>query len=355
MPIFKKIIVLGCLIVCFNVSIFLAYSIENWEIDKKEVHALFVLSQEVNIHQIQLVQLKDQEVQINRQIKETNELVFQSKSKQEILLNRYANYLKNKQVKGQYYYLEQLIQANTLRKFLDKIYAFHILEKSTTRLHDEIVEETSLLELRNKELMAFNAQNQKLIEETELELANFVRKKEALDELLKKYEANQAFMRYFKDLEIRWKKIQPTFIDKINAFNLLISDQVLPESIFDIKVVNNKLHATLVEERFNKALKEQSIVSDMSFIFSTRGVEIYFETLKVKLFGDFILESPQKIVFEVKEGFFEDQMVSHMVIKYFLDQKNIQFDLSTMLGKSKIEKIKSQHKEVELIIQMRLF
>lgn len=353
--ILKKMIVFGCLFIFLGLPCFAGQGSVEWEVDKEAVHAFFVLSQEVAIHQLQLESLKEEQVQIDRKIVMTSELMSQSKIKQEKLLKQYALYLKNRQVQGNYYYIEQLIQSNSIRSFLDKVYAYHILEQTTNRLYDEIIGETEFLTTKTKELNVLKAQNKKVIESSAFELNNMVRKRESLNVLLKKYEGDQAFMAYLKALENRWQSIQPTFLDKINTFNILISDQILPESIFNINITNNKIYATLVEERFNEALKDQSKVADMSFNFSTRGVDINFESLNVKLFGVFILDSPQKIIFEVKEGYFEDQVLSQMVIDYFLKQKNIQFDLSTMLGKSKIEKLNTKHREIELIVHIRLF
>lgn len=355
MFILKKMIILGCLFIFLGMSCSVGQPYVGWEVDKEAVHAFFVLSQEVSIHELQLESLKAEQVQIERSIEKTSESMSQSKIKQEKLLKQYALYLKNKQIQGNYYYVEQLIQSTSIRNFLNKVYAYHILEQTTNRLYDEIILETETLSKQTEELKALKTQNKSVIDSTEYQLKNIVRKKEALNVLLKKYEGDQAFMSYLKALEKRWQSIQPTFLDKINTFNILISDQILPESIFDINISNNKIYASLVEERFNEALKNQSKVADMSFNFSTRGVGIKFESLNVNLFGVFILDSPQKIIFEVKEGHFEDQVLSQMVIDYFLKQQNIEFDLSTMLGKSTIEKLNTKHREIELIVQIRLF
>lgn len=352
---YNKLKAFVCLYIMMTMLLPTTFGLSEEENVNAAVEQYFILSQEIHLHEQVMERLKTEVDALENKLHvQTMLLDKKSKTQQELLL-KYGDLLRSQQTGGKYRVLTQILNASSIRDMISKFQSEKILSNKVEAVYQLIQTERMAIETLGQSIAYEKERLVKKVEQLRFESSAYDQKFQAQSKLVQPYVNQPFFMAKVNALNIEWQSIQPTFKNKIESFNILIQNQILPESIFDLSRKGLTLEATLIEVRFNEALKTQSLVEDMSFKFSTKGIEIYFETLDVKLVGNFELISAQNIGFDIQEVYFKDYLVSVVALEHFLDDIQLQFDLTEMLGKSTIEKIEVKHGEIILTVQLKLF
>lgn len=351
----KKISVISLILLLCIIGGSFSFAESQKDDKEKAIELYFLLEQEKALHQDAISLLELEMDQIEKKIQYQSQLMAKKKALQNDLLDTYGLLLRRQQTNGTYHLLTKVLNAKSIKDVIKTMNEEKALSQKVSEVFLAIQEEMeamdSLALSMDEERKLFERKVQTL---REVSLA-YERQLGAQEKIVAPYLNSTSFLETVSRLLKDWEAVQPTFKRKIEAFNLLIQNQVLPESIFDLRRNGLKWVATLDEKRFNEALKGQSSVADMSFDFSTKGVEIYFDSIEVKLMGTFELKTPQNIAFSIKDVYFKDHIVSVLALEHFLKGIRLQFDLTDMLGKSTIERIEVKHGEIILTIQLKLF
>lgn len=323
--------------------------------EEEAVESYFILNQEIKLHE-DVMQSLDKDIDVFMQkIQYQSKLIHRKQVAKESLLETYASLLRVQQSRGKYFYLNHILHASNIKGVIKSIHEERMLSSMVTEMVLAIENEMLSIERLTDSIASEKKQLENKVNRLELEKISYKNKLEEQSRFLNQYVDTTYFLVKVDVLTKMWEDIQPTFKRKIESFNLLIQNQILPEDIFNLRRTGLKLEASLIEERFNEALKNQTIVKDMSFDFSTKGVGISFQNIDVKLNGQFEISNPQTIRFDIKEAYFKDHLLSIIALEHFLEGVQLQFDLSEMLGKSTIEKVDVKHGEIQLEIQLKLF
>ncbi len=344
-------------LLCFLFLIW-AFAPIDWAVTDREAEALdewFVLEQETALLKSEIESISQRVERTEKELLEVTSQIEKYKIERDEALEAYALLLNRRQKQGPYMVVEAIYTAENLSDFIKRLNYHSVMAKAVETLFNEIQETQTALEASTAALKSTASTLEVLKAQHVVEARRLTERKAALDALVYRYKDMPETTAYIEALWASWQSIPPLFKEKVASFNLLIENQVLPESIFDLNIEGGTLFATLIEARFNEALAGQSRVSDVRFDFQEDAVRVVFEGYETALEGQFVLEAPRVIVFEATHGYYKERLLSKVTCDHLLKEVQIRFDLDEMLGQSEIQALAHRDGQIELKIKIKLF
>lgn len=324
--------------------------------EKKVLESLFVIVSEIELMNTLILRKNEEISQMNAQIEDLEDKIEQQQMRYASQVQALGEILRHQQRQGLGSSLEILLNARNIKDFMRRMALLQDFSKNSKRL----IEETSdLIAAIEKDSAVLSDQvAQKISEELALQEALLEKemKKIDLETALEGLANERAYYEgYLKTLEKQWIELKPLFNETVKSFNEIIKTGGLSEEAVSLSIQLFNAKAIIHEDAFNKALKNDKRLTDLSFSFSREYVSLYFPTHQILLEGEMVLMTNQSIAYQVHAGYFYEFELSPSAIEDLFSAGALVFDLSEMMGKNTIRSIQLENRQIILDVFIRLF
>lgn len=329
------------------------------EEEKKVLEKLFLIAKEIET-------LEAEELKINSWISVTKEQVTELERRIEKTQGSYNEKLHLLEKVLVYYqrggpatYLEMLLSTDSFSEFLKSLNVIKDISHNVAKLLDTLEEGKRVLEEERLQLndkmkeltgkqkeLAYNlAQRETAHQEQEAFLSGLEEKRSYYEEQL-------------QDIEQLWENSKQLFVEIASEATRIIGEGHFTSEDLNLSMGLFTVPGAIREETFNRVLKENSHMTEMSFHFNQDQVVIEVPELKLVLRGDFIITGDKAIEYQVTEGTFYDLPLDELSVQALFEQGPITIDFTAIAGDIamvdfQLQEVESREGQLAFVIKLK--
>ncbi|MBM7561983.1 coiled-coil domain-containing protein [Fusibacter tunisiensis] len=247
--------------------------------------------------------------------------------------------------------IQMILESERIKDFIDRLYLIRDLSRHTNELLLAVEDQAKRLTLEQEKLQALRSS----LEDKESDLTRQIEKITTsvleLESFLEGLTAEKAvYEMYLQSIESLWNSLTPMFTDMVTTINALIEQGDFPEDMIEVNFSLFSAKGVLRDAKFNSVLMEKEALPQMSFKFSDEGAVVELPEYKLVLQGEFLIETPQIMKFEVTGGTFNALPMSEAALTDLFSEGDLIFNLEKLLGKNEIKRI--EHKEGYMVLDV---
>ena len=310
------------------------------EAEKATLQKLFTQSQLI-------AETEKKAEQTSRDIKKTSEQIESLKKKIEADGTKYEKereslkqVLQSYQRMGPGSYLEILLQSDSLKDLLMRINTLRDLTNNTGKLMDRI-EEDRKLQTQEKTRLSDQLLS---VREKQRKLTKALSEANKLKEELEKYLASLSTERsryegYLGNLQQAWVGIAPLIAATAGEITDYSKKVSIPPDAFKITFGFFTARITIDDKTINDLLAGDPRLEKIEFSFSPDKVTVEFPNRNLSITGKFVIAEGHILRFEADGGSFYGMALDKDSISDALKDINLEFDLQSQLGGSKLKSV----------------
>lgn len=237
-------------------------------------------------------------------------------------------------------YLEILLESDSLKDLLTRINTLRDLTNNTGKLLDRI-EENRQLRTQEKEKLSVELL---AVQEKQRSLTKTLSEEKKLKEDLEKYLETLSTERsryegYLNNLQQAWDGIAPLIAataGEITAYSKKVS---IPPDAFKITLGFFTARISIDEKTISDLLAGDPKLEKTVFTFKPDQVTVEFPDKNLAITGKFIIAEDHILRFEADGGSFYGMVLDKNAITEVLKDVNLEFDLESQLGGSKLKSV----------------
>ncbi len=275
--------------------------------EQKVIEDLYVLEQEIEGSRYKIERLQEEIATIESSV-ETNEISIMEK---QVLFDRnkalLGEVLVAYQQQGPASFVEIILNSESIGDLVYRINVLRDLAVGTGELLTNLEDGQKALEAQTTQL---NEDKVKLQTETtnlEEELLSLESAKQAQQDYLIELAEDRAYYEaLITDINNAWDVMKEEFYQASQGFEKLAEGGELSSDMLSIGLSLMGIKVTITEESFNKVIQNSDEIPNMSFDFNEGGIQLDMPSYHLTLYGNFVPDDKNRLIFKVDEGSFYD-------------------------------------------------
>ncbi len=202
-------------------------------------------------------------------------------------------------------YLEILLSADSLSTFLKSINVIKDISHNVGDLLDSLKKEKKLLEQEQENL---EVKENQLIDTKNALVKNLedskLLKQQREEYLISLQEQRVHYEEYLSVLQSMWEDATKLFTEIVAEISRVVEEGYLTYEDLSMKAGLITMQGSIIEDEFNRILKQNSELPDDIFHFGNGEVVLKVPDLQLVLHGNFVVDSKTAIRYEVTSGTF---------------------------------------------------
>lgn len=325
-------------------------NLEDIEVQVSEaLSELYRLEQLIQESNFKVIRIQEEKLAIQERIVEINEEILEKKEQLHQYETTLGQVLATYQRMGATSFLEIILEAESLKNFLQRVTLFRDMTQGTGDLMSKTEEtldtldftETLLQETQaalveeERALLLSVEENQSLINQQEEFLGSLETEREEYEEQL-------------NTLREAWIALKPVFKNASIGFSELASSGALSEDMVDVSISLSGITARITEADFNRAIQDNPSLPSMVFSFENDGVGINLNQDVLQLMGYFEVRNDYEIHYVATSGQFYGIELEPSGISELYEEGALILNIENLTDDNKVKSIES--KENELIL-----
>jgi len=325
-------------------------NLEDIEVQVSEaLSELYRLEQLIQESNFKVIRIQEEKLTIQERIVEINEEILQNKEQLRQYETTLGQVLATYQRMGATSFLEIILEAESLKNFLQRVTLFRDMTQGTGELMSKTEEtldtlgstETLLQETQaalveeERVLLLTVEENQRLINQQEEFLGSLESEREEYEEQL-------------NTLRDAWIALKPVFKNASIGFSELASSGALSEDMVDVSISLSGIKARITEADFNRAIQDNPGLPSMVFSFEKDGVGINLNQDVLQLMGYFEVRNDYEIHYVARSGHFYGIELEPSGISELYEEGALILNIENLTDGNKVKSIET--KENELIL-----
>ena len=303
------------------------------EEEKAVLEKLFAISQEIEVMEREEVEINGDIDTLQVQITDIETGIEEKKEDYDLQLNILEKVLVNYQRGGPASYLEILLSADNLTEFLKSINIIKDISRNVGELLVTLEDGKKVLQEEKSRL----DEKALLLEDKKVELQENLHRnlllKQEQEEYLASLQEEQAFYQeQLVNLETMWGDSQKLFTNIVEEITRIAGAGYFTMDDLNLSFGITKMRGAILEDTFNKILKENSDIPSTTFGFHLNQVVIEVPEKHLVLTGDFIIAGESAIQLEVQEGYFYDIPLETASIEELFQNGPLLIDFKKIAG-----------------------
>ncbi len=303
------------------------------EEEKEVLNDLFAVTQKIEGLIAEETELNQNIIVLQEQIATIqNEIVEKQKTYDE-KLSVLEQVLAIYQRGGQASYLEILLNADSLSTFLKSINAIKDISHNVGELLDTLKKENKILNQEKEKL----EDKEEQLKNTKDALAKNLEdsrqlKKQREEYLISLQEQRVHYEEYLSVLKSMWGDATLLFTQIVAEISRVVAEGYLTYEDLNMKAGLITMQGTIIQEKFNRILKDNSELPDDIFHFENGEVVLEVPDMQLVLHGNFVVDSKTAIRYEVTSGTFYGMPLDDISMKELFEQGPLLLDFDVIAG-----------------------
>lgn len=303
------------------------------EEEKSVLNELFMVTQKIEV-------LENEETELNQSISELQEQIEKLKKEMEDKQETYdeklavlEEVLSIYQRGGPASYLEILLNADSLSTFLKSINAIKDISHNVGDLLDTLKKEKKLL---NQEKEKLEAKENQLNDTKQALVKNLEDSKQLRQQreeyLISLQEQRVHYEEYLSVLKSMWGDATELFTAIVAEISRVVEEGYLTYEDLNMKAGLITMQGTIIQDDFNRILKDNSDLPDDIFQFRDGEVILEVPEMQLVLQGDFVVDGKTSIRYEVTSGTFYGMPLDEVSRKELFENGPLLLDFDVIAG-----------------------
>jgi peptidoglycan hydrolase CwlO-like protein len=303
------------------------------EEEKNVLNELFAVTQRIEGLEAEETELNQNIIDLQEQIANIqNEIVEKQKTYDE-KLSVLEQVLAIYQRGGPASYLEILLNADSLSTFLKSINAIKDISHNVGDLLDTLKKENKVLNQEKEKLEDKEDQLQNTKDALAKNLEDSRQLKKQREEyLISLQEQRVHYEEYLGVLKSMWGDATQLFTQIVAEISRVVAEGYLTYEDLNMKAGLITMQGTIIQEEFNRILKDNSELPDDIFRFEDGEVVLEVPDLQLALHGNFVVDSKTAIRYEVTSGTFYEMPLDGISMKELFEQGPLLLDFGVIAG-----------------------
>ena len=303
------------------------------EEEKNVLNELFAVTQRIEGLEAEETELNQNIIDLQEQIANIqNEIVEKQKTYDE-KLSVLEQVLAIYQRGGPASYLEILLNADSLSTFLKSINAIKDISHNVGSLLDTLKKENKVLNQEKEKLEDKEDQLQNTKDALAKNLEDSRQLKKQREEyLISLQEQRVHYEEYLSVLKSMWGDATQLFTQIVAEISRVVAEGYLTYEDLNMKAGLITMQGTIIQEKFNRILKDNSELPDDIFRFEDGEVVLEVPDMQLVLHGNFVVDSKTAIRYEVTSGTFYGMPLDEISMKELFEQGPLLLDFDVIAG-----------------------
>lgn len=325
------------------------------EEEKKALEHLFVLTQEIEVMELEESKLEKEIQDISLEVIGLETEIKKEEAAYSKKQEGLKQVLQSYQRLGPGSYLEILLDSDSLASFLARLNTLRDLTRNTGELLEQLEASSQKLSAEKSKL----SEKLLLAEQKQLQAKEALAKKLKLrreeEDYLSSLKGEREFYQgYLADIRQMWDELKPIFREAAGEFARIIKEGDLPEDSLKVSFSFLSAKGTIPDQAFNKVISEQSKFPGMTFEFQPGKVVVRLPEQKLALTGKFVAREGHILEFQVEEGNFYGMPLEPGSMKELLKEGELTVDLEPLIGRNRLQSVELQQGQLELYVSLSL-
>jgi len=325
-------------------------NLEDIEVQVSEVLSeLYRLEQLIQESNFKVIRIQEEKIIIQERIVEINEEIIQNEEQLRQYETTLGQVLATYQRMGATSFLEIILEAESLKNFLQRITLFRDMTQGTGDLMSKTEETLDTLDSTETLLQETQAA---LVEEERALLLSVEENQRLInqqEEFLGSLETERAeYEEQLNTLRDAWIALKPVFKNASIGFSELASSGALSEDMVDVSISLSGITARITEVDFNRAIQDNPSLPSMVFSFENDGVGINLNQDVLQLMGYFEVRNDYEIHYVAMSGQFYGIELEPSGILELFEEGALILNIENLTNDNKVKSIET--KENELIL-----
>jgi len=249
-----------------------------------------------------------------------------------------------------------ILQADSLKDFVRRIAVIRDFTRHSEVLMSQIKGAIVDLESSKEKLAQEQVELEVTMQEYEQAIVELTKLQEDKERYLVSLEEERlSYEEQLKAITDAWKQAKPVFKEASIGFSELVDSGALTEDMIEVDISFLGVKATILDSKFNQAIKDYDKLPDMVFLFQEGNVTISLLEGILVLQGEFQIKEDFKLNYVAKSGVFYGVPLEQSSLVELFEEGELILDIRELTLNNKVKNIEIQDGKMILDIAFSLF